>query len=102
VTISAIDAVVTDVVLVAELYRLLPFQVTACQVRRTGDLRVRKKSQSAKYDSRQHGYPGDVICTFIEELCHFSKSRAPCGLHKKLTSAYLRLPGNLRPEKFAK
>jgi hypothetical protein len=72
VTVSTIDAVVADVVLVAKLNRLLLLQVPARQVRRSGDLRVNVKSRPRKNNAENHADPGDVVCTLMKKLRHLS------------------------------
>ena len=75
VTISAVDAVITDVVFVTELHRLLLFQVSAREIRRAGDLRINIKRRSRKNDAKDHAYPRDVICTLVKKLRHYQVSR---------------------------
>ena len=60
-----------DVVFMAELHRLLLFQISAGQIRRSGDLGVRIERDTRQNNRHEHTYPGDVICTFMKELCHF-------------------------------
>ena len=83
VAIPAIDSVVADVMLVAKLDRLLLLQIPAREIRGAGHLRVDKKSNTAENHYRQHRDLGDVICAFIEELCHFINLLHP-AVYKKL------------------
>ena len=71
VTVAAVNAIVTHVMLMAELHRLLFLQITARQIRRPRDLRIRKKRSPGQNDNRDHAYPGNVVCTFLKKLCHF-------------------------------
>jgi hypothetical protein len=49
--VTAIDTVVPDVVLVTKLYGLLFLQVSARQIRRSGDLRINIKRRPRKNDA---------------------------------------------------
>lgn len=70
VTITAINAVVADVMLVAELNRLLPLDIAACQVRRACDLRVTQKGSARSNSSQNHADSGDIVSTLIKKLRH--------------------------------
>ena len=54
--IATVDAVVADMVLMAELDRLLFFQILACQIGRTCDLRV-----NIKHDTRPEQPPSPCL-----------------------------------------
>lgn len=70
VAISTIDTVVAYVMFVAELDRLLYLVIASGKVRRAGDLGVRKKSGSAQYHGDDHADLGNIVRTFVEDLCH--------------------------------
>lgn len=70
VTVTTIDAVITDVMLVTELYRLLSLKIATGQVRRSGDLRIDVKRRPRKNNAEDHAYPGDVVCTLMKKLRH--------------------------------
>ena len=70
VTVSTVDSVVTRVMFMAELYRLLSLQILIREVRRTGDLRIRKKSKSAQDDDHPDADAGNIIRASLKELCH--------------------------------
>src|SRR5947208_6258982 len=90
-TIATVDAVIPHMVLMAELNRLLLFQIAARQVRGPGDLRICIKSRTRQNDNRDHADPGDVIRTLFKELCHPQSSRRRC----------LRKLGYTSPQKLA-
>src|SRR5258708_35469952 len=71
VAIPAVDAVVADMMLMAELDWLLPFQITSRQVGRPRDLRISKECETRQNGHPDHSYPGDIICTFIKKFRHF-------------------------------
>ncbi len=71
VAVPTIDSIVPYVMLMAKLNRLLHFEIAAGKIRRAGYLCVCKKSGSAQYYSRDHADFGNIICTLIENLCHF-------------------------------
>ena len=76
VAIAAIDTVIADMVLVAELDRLLLLKITTGQVRRSRYLGVCIKCRPRQHNRQNHTDPGDIICTFIEKLCHPQISRS--------------------------
>lgn len=76
-TITAIDTVITDVVLVRKLQRLLFLYELTRQIRRPRKLRERKTAKPGQHDAGNDAYPSDVVCTFVEELCHRSHSTGP-------------------------
>jgi hypothetical protein len=75
-TITAIDPVVADMMLMAELNRLLLFEVLACDVRRSRKLGVKVERSDRQYNNHHHTDPRNVVCTLIKELRHsFLSSR---------------------------
>jgi hypothetical protein len=82
VTVAAIDPVVSDMVFVAELNRLLPFQIPIGQVRRTRNLRVRETRRTGEHDRQSDARLGNVVRSAMKYLCHLccvfgQKSRCP-------------------------
>lgn len=75
VTVTAVDAIVTDVVLMTELHRLLLFEIAARQIRRASDLRINIKRRPCKNDAEYHAYARDVVCTLMKKLRHYQVSR---------------------------
>lgn len=71
VAVSAIYAVITDVMLMAELYGLLFLDVSPGEVRRAGNLRVNVKCRPSKDHPQDHTDPGNIVRTFRKKLCHF-------------------------------
>lgn len=69
-TIAAVNAVIADVVLVAELDGLLLLHITSSQIGRPGDLRVREERSAGQYGHHDHTDPRDVVCTLIKKLRH--------------------------------
>lgn len=77
VTIAAINAVIADMVLMAELNRLLLFQIAPGQIRRASELRVRKERRSAQHYCHDHADLGNIICTLRKNLCHLISLTLP-------------------------
>ena len=75
VTVTTVDAIVTHVVLMAELHRLGPFKIASRQIRRAGDLRINIERRPCKNDAEYHAYSRDVICTLVKKLRHYQVSR---------------------------
>lgn len=75
VAIAAIDAVVANVVFVAELNWLLFFDKLPGQVRRAGELRERKATQGRQHYTCNNANSGDIIRAFIKKLSHLPISR---------------------------
>jgi hypothetical protein len=73
VAITAVYAIVADVMLVAELDRLHPFDISSGEVRRACDLRVRQKCTYGQDTSHDHTDPGDVVRALMKKLCHPSR-----------------------------
>lgn len=71
VAVATINTVVARVVFMAELHRLLFFHIPAGQVRRSRDLGVRVKRRTRQNNRQEQTYPGNVVCAFMKELCHF-------------------------------
>ncbi len=70
VAVAAVDTVVTDVVLVAELHRLLNFEILPREIRRASDLSVGKERRSGRYYHRDHNDLCNVVCALLKNLCH--------------------------------
>ena len=70
VAITAIDAVIADVVLMAELDRLLDLLITSGQIRGPRYLRVRKERRSRDHSHHDHTDPSNVVRTLVKKLCH--------------------------------
>jgi len=68
--IPAVDAVVPDVVLVAELNRLSSRYVLIRDVGRSCKDQNRRQCNSPKYGYSEQAGPGDKVCTAVKDLCH--------------------------------
>jgi hypothetical protein len=68
--IPAVNAIVTNVVFMAELDRLLLLKISASQVRGACHLRIDIKSKAAEQHHKNHADPCNVIRTLMKELCH--------------------------------
>src|SRR5215204_4633523 len=73
-TITTIDAVVTDVVFVTELHGLLSFQISICQIRRTRNLRVGIACHTRQNDRYGNACLSNIICSAMKYLCHLVMS----------------------------
>ena len=69
-TITAIDAVVTDVVLVTELHGLAARDADLCHIRRTVDRRERGYEDYDDADSPEYTHPGDGVRAPMKYLSH--------------------------------
>jgi len=70
-TVPTINAVIADVMFMAELDRLLLFKIAAGEVRRTRNLRINVKRSSGENNPGDHADACDVVCTFMKELGHY-------------------------------
>ena len=85
--ISAIDAVIADVMFMAELHRLLLFEISPGQIRRTSRSAYRQRTPSQQTTATSIMLIlGDIVCTFIKELCHLPGFRRENNLYKNQTS----------------
>src|SRR5260370_22985945 len=69
-TVAAVDAVIADVMLVAELHRLLTGNVLPRHVRRTRHREDGYERHSDQKERRKHTEPGDEIRTAMKNLGH--------------------------------
>ena len=72
VTIAAIDAIVADVMLVAELHGLLARLILVGQIWRTCGSQNSRERQSHQEKRRENTEAGDEVCAAVENLCHFN------------------------------
>jgi hypothetical protein len=84
VTVPAIDPVVSNVVLVAELNRLTPRHALIGDVGRSGDDENRRQCNSPKNGHSQQAGSGDKVRTAVKDLCHvrvaLERSSSPWAL----------------------
>jgi hypothetical protein len=70
VAIPAIDPVIPDVVLMAELDRLSPRYVLIGDVGRSCEDENSRQGGSPKYGYTEQAGLGDKVCTAVKDLCH--------------------------------
>ena len=72
VTVTTVDAIIADVVLVAELDGLLPGDALVGDVRRTRHKQHTGQGKSAKHNGYEQTKPRNKIHTTMKNLCHVS------------------------------
>jgi hypothetical protein len=76
VTVTTIDAIVSDVMLVAELNRLIASHPLIGDVGRSGNDQHRRESKTGEDRGSKQTKPGNKICTAMKDLGHVSVALA--------------------------
>jgi hypothetical protein len=98
-TVAAVEPVIADVMLVAELHGLRARNVLVCGIRRTRQPQNTDESQPNQENSREQTESRDKICAAMKNLGHISVAllRRPPRKEQKSGGSAVSRPGSAHP-----